>query len=147
VLAGRVLAPTGLSFLVEKGLLGAVRVERIIQTGERGSAEVRPAPDSELGGGGLKAALAGDAPAGALYEIRPEGDGRAFVQAVCPGAERAWLVIGPMQRFRDLELQAVGRAKGAAARHCVDLDFAFHAELQLPPDREPPHARFLSNAP
>ena len=145
--AARTLAPTGLSFQFEKHLLGGVRVERIIQTGEEGSAGVKPSPETALGGGGLKAALDGKSPAGDLYEIEPIGDGPAFVQAICPGAERAWLVIGPVQRFRDLKLQAVGKAAGAPARHCVDLAFAFHSEWSLPPDRAPPTARFPSSAP
>jgi hypothetical protein len=145
--AARTLAPTGLSFVFEKGLLGSEKVERIIQTGERGSAEVRRASEAELGAGGLKAALAGKPSAGDLYEIEANGDGRAFVQAVCPGAERAWLVIGPMERFKDLQLQAVGRTGAAAARRCVDLGFVFHSEWNLPPDRDAPRARFPTNAP
>jgi hypothetical protein len=140
--ATRVLAPTGLSFVFEKGPLGSVRVERIIQTGEQGEAELKPAPESQLGEGGLAAALAGARPAGGLYEIEPEGDGRAFVGAVCPGADRAWLVISPVERFRDLEVQAVGKTSGAPARHCVDLAFVFHSELKLPPGRPPPRPRF-----
>ena len=136
------LAPTGLSFQFERHLLGGIRIERIIQTGERGSAGVRPAPESALGGGGLKAALSGARPVGDLYEILPEGDGRAFVQAICPGADRAWLVIGPMERFRDLALQAIGKAAGEPARHCVDLAFVFHSDWRMPPDRRPPDAPF-----
>jgi len=138
--AARTLAPTGLSFRFEKGLLGAVRIRRIIQTGERGSAGVRPAAESALGAGGLKAALGGSRPVGELYEIEPQGDGRAFVQAICPGADRAWLVIGPIERFRDLTVQALGRPAGGPARHCVDLAFTFHSDWRLPPDREPPIA-------
>ena len=143
----RTLAPTGLSFVFQKGLFGGVRVERIIQTGERGSAGLKPASEGALGGGGLRAALAGARPAGDLYEIEPQGDGRAFVQAICPGAARAWLLIGPVQRFRDLQLQAVGKPADAPARRCIDLAFAFHSEWSLPPDRDPPHARFPNYAP
>ena len=145
--AAETLAPTGLTFVFERGLLGSVRVERIIQTGERGEARLRPSSEAALGGGGLKAALAGERPTGDLYEIEPEGDGHAFVEAICPGAKRAWLVIGPVERFRDLKLQAVGLGPGPAARHCVDLGFAFHSEWRLPPDREPPRVRFPSSGP
>jgi len=144
--AARVLAPTGLSFVFEKHLLGGVRVQRIIQTGERGSADVRPGSEADLGGGGLRAALGGQ-PSGDLYEIEPNGDGRAFVQAICPGSDRAWLVIGPVQRFRDLKLQAVGRSASGPARHCADLAFVFHSEWSLPPDRLPPAPRFPIGAP
>jgi hypothetical protein len=146
--AARVLAPTGLSFQFEKHLMGGARVERIIQTGERGFADVRPSSDAGLGAGGLGAALAGARPAGALYEIEADGAGRAFVQAVCPGAAKAWLLIGPLERFRDLQVQAVGRRADAAGAHkCVELQFAFHSEWSLPPDRNPPRARFPSSAP
>jgi hypothetical protein len=137
--AARVLAPTGLSFVFEKHTLGGVRIQRIIQTGERGSADVRPAPGADLGD--LKAVL-GAQPAGDLYEIELQGDGRAFVEAICPGSERAWLVISPMERFRDLKVQAVGRPAKGAPRHCVDLAFTFHSEWILPPSRLPPSPRF-----
>jgi hypothetical protein len=145
--SARTLAPTGLSFVFTKSLMGAARVHRIIQTGERGEAEVRPSSESAIGGGGLKAALAGERPAGDLYEIEPSGDGKAFVQAICPGSERAWLVIGPIERFRDLDVQAVGRPAGEPAKRCVSLKFAFRSEWKLPPAREPPRVRPPSNAP
>jgi hypothetical protein len=139
----RALAETGLSFQFQKLPLGAVRLERIIQTGETGFADIRPSNDGELGPGGLRAALGGSAPVGALYEIKPDGDGQAFVGAVCPGAERAWLVIGPLRRFKDLPIQVVGRDAGAkAARHCADLVFSFHSEWSLPPDRAAPKPLF-----
>ena len=136
------LTDTGLSFQFERGLLGGVRIERIIQTGDRGSADLRRASESDLGRGGLKAALGHERPAGALYEIRPDADGKAFVRAVCPGAERAWLVIGPLERFRNLKIQAVGRDAGApAARACSSMDFTFYSDWQLP-EREAPPTRF-----
>lgn len=137
--SARVLAPTGLSFVFEKHMLGGVRVERIIQTGERGSADVKPASGAELGD--LKTVL-GAQPSGDLYEIQPKGDGHAFVEAICPGSERAWLLISPMERFRDLKVQAVGRSAKGGARHCVDLAFTFHSEWILPPGREPPSPRY-----
>jgi hypothetical protein len=139
--SARTLTSTGLSFQFERGLLGGVHVERIIQTGDRGAAELRPAAESELGPGGLKAALGDQRPAGPLYEIRPEAEGRAFVHAVCPGAERAWLVIGPLERFGHLTIQAVGRDPGAAAaRSCSTMDFSFYSDWRLP-ERESPRVR------
>jgi hypothetical protein len=146
--AARVLAPTGLSFAFSRHLLGGAHVHRIIQTGEQGEASVKAVSDAVLGGGGLKAALAGARPVGDLYEIQPQGDGRAFIQAICPGAQRAWLVIGPLQRFRELRLQAIGKPAGAGAAHaCVGLAFNFHSEWSLPPDRPPPPVRFPTNQP
>jgi hypothetical protein len=136
--AARALTDTGLSFQFERGLLGGVRIERIIQTGDRGAADLKPASEGELGRGGLKAALGAERPAGGLYEIRPEAEGISFVHAVCPGAERAWLVIGPLERFRNLKVQAVGRDAGAAAsRLCSTLEFSFYSDWRLP-ERDAP---------
>ena len=140
--AARTLTRTGLSFEFERGFMGAVHIRRIIQTGERGSAELKPAGEKDLGPGGLKAALGGARASGSLYQIAPGGDGRAFIQAVCPGAERAWLMIGPLERFHDLEVRAVGRDAGAAsARPCSSLEFGFHSDWRLP-EREAPRPRF-----
>lgn len=137
--AAQTLTDTGLSFQFERGLLGGERIQKIIQTGERGSAELKPASEKDLGSGGLRAALGGARPAGALYEIRPQDDGYAFVHAVCPGAERAWLVIGPLERFHNLEIQAVGRDAGApAARPCSTMEFSFYSDWRLPESEPKP---------
>ncbi len=145
--ATRTLTATGLSFQFEKRPLGGVSIKRIIQTGERGSADLRAGSERDLGPGGLPAALAGERALGKLYEITPEGDGKAFVGAVCPGAERAWLVIGPLERFKDLDVQVVGRDAGAAAaRHCVTLTFSFRNDWQLP-QRTPTRPRPVRNLP
>ena len=139
----RALAQTGLSFQFERRPLGGVRLERIIQTGETGFADIRPASEGELGPGGLHAALGRQSPVGGLYAIKADGDGQAFVGAVCPGAEKAWLVIGPLRRFKDLPIQVVGMDAGArTARHCADLAFSFHSEWTLPPDRAAPKPLF-----
>jgi hypothetical protein len=145
--AARTLAPTGLSFEFNKPPLGSPVVTRIIQTGERGSAGLKPASDTALGPGGLKAALDREPAAGRLYEIEPEGDGSAFINAVCPGARRAWLVIGRLDRFKDLKVQAVGRDEGAAhARLCVTLELGFRNDWTLP-QRTPPKPRFERTGP
>ncbi len=138
--AARTLTDTGLSFQFEKGLLGGVRVQRIIQTGEIGSADLKPASEAELGGGGLRAALGDQRPVGPLYEILSKDEGMSFVHAVCPGAQRAWLLIGRLDRFQDLKLQAVGRgAKDTAAHACSSMNFSFRSDLRLP-DQDLPEA-------
>ena len=144
----RTLAETGLSFEFARTLLGGARVKRVIQTGDQGAAAVRPASEKELGAGGLKAALGGTTPAGELYAIRPDReDGQAFIGAVCPGAERAWLLIGKLERFRDLTIQAIGRDKGAAgARLCASLAFSYRNDWTLPP-RAPPRVPFSTGRP
>ncbi len=139
----KALTDTGLSFEFEKGLIGGVRVRKIIQTGEFGSADLKPASDGELGKGGLAAALGPDRPTGPLYEILPHDAGNSFIHAVCPGADRAWLLIGRLERFRDLTVQAVGRkASDAAAHACPSLAFSFRSDLRLP-GADVPDAKLL----
>ena len=139
--AARSLTQSGLSFVFERGLTGGARIRKVIQTGDQGEATLKGASDKDLGAGGLRAALGKEAPAGGLYEIDPAEDGAAFVNAVCPGAARAWLAIGALKRFRDLTMQTIGRDKDApAARHCATLAFTFRNEWTLPEQR-PPHIR------
>lgn len=143
----RELAPTGLTFLFDKRAFGGAAIRRIIQTGERGSADLKSASESGLGAGGLKAGLGGKPAVGHLYEIAGDRDGKAFVSAVCPGAARAWLVIGPLRRFRDLRIQAVGRDAGAAGpKPCAELLLSFHNDWVMP-HRPPPRVRFPRNLP
>lgn len=137
--AAKALTATGLSFEFERGLLGGTRIQKVIQTGDRGSAVLKPAADSELGQGGLRAALGEERPVGPLYEILSQDEGKAFVHAVCPGADRAWLLIGPLDRFRNLQMQAVGRRPGDKAAHaCSTLAFSFRSEWRLPDQDVPP---------
>ncbi len=139
--AARTLTDTGLSFQFARGLLGGERVLRIIQTGEIGSADLKPASEAALGPGGLRAALGDERAAGPLYEILPKDEGKSFVHAVCPGAQQAWLVIGRLDRFKDLRLQSVGRgAKDAGAHVCASMIFSFRSDLRLP-DQDLPEAR------
>ena len=139
--AARTLAPSGLSFAFDKPPFGSPRVTRVIQTGDRGEAALKPASEGALGRGGLKAALGPEKPVGRLYEITSDGDGPAFARAICPGAARAWLVIGRLERFQDLTVQAVGRDQGASgARRCVTFELGFRSEWTLPP-RTPPRVR------
>jgi hypothetical protein len=66
---------------------------------------------------------------------------------VCPGAERAWLLIGKLERFKDLTIQAVGRDKDAGgARLCASLAFSYRNDWTLPPGK-PPRVRFSSGRP
>lgn len=146
--AARHLTDTGLSFLFERGLLGGVRVQRIIQTGDIGAADLKPAPEEALGRGGLKAALGDQRAAGELYEILPKDEGKSFVHAVCPGADRAWLLIGRIDRFRDLELQAIGRgAKDAQSHLCSTMAFSFKSDLRMPDQDIMPPARLIGHGP
>ncbi len=139
--AARVLTDTGLSFLFETHLFGGQTIKRVIQTGDIGSADLARASDQDLGPGGLKAVLGGKAAAGELYQIEPEHEGAAFVNAVCPGAKQAWLVIGPLKRFETLTIQGVGKDAGArSARLCSTMVFSFRSDWRLP-ERTPPKVR------
>ncbi len=141
--AAKALTDTGLSFEFEKGLVGGPRVRKIIQTGEFGSADLKPASEAELGRGGVSAALGHERPVGAIYEILPRDEGKSFIHAVCPGSDRAWLLIGRLDRFRDLTVQAVGRkAADPAAHACASLQFSFRSDLRLP-GADVPDARLL----
>ena len=142
--SARTLTTTGLSFEFQRGVLGGVRVHKVIQTGDRGEADLKLASEAELGAGGVRAALGQERPAGPLYEILPAGDGKSFVHAVCPGADRAWLLIGKLDRFKDLELQAVGRRAGEAKAHaCSNMAFGFKSDWRLP-DQEPGEAHIAA---
>jgi hypothetical protein len=144
----RRLTDTGLSFQFERGLLGAVRVQRIIQTGDIGAADLKPASEAALGRGGLKAALGNARPAGALYEILPRDEGKSFVHAVCPGADQAWLLIGRIDRFQNLAMQAVGRSATDAGAHlCSSMAFTFRSDLRLPDQDTVPPARLMGHGP
>ena len=141
--AAQALTSTGLSFEFERRLMGGVRVVRVVQTGDRGSADLKLAPESDLGRGGLKAALGKTEPVGPLYHILPQDAGESFVHAVCPGSDQAWLLIGRLDRFRDLELQAVGRRAGEAGAHaCANLAFSFRSDWRMP-DQEVPEAKLF----
>ncbi len=126
----------GLTFVFEKTLMSS-RVERILETMSVGEADVRPAPQSELGGGGLSA-LIGGARERDLYEIEPKADGKALIQALCPGADRAWLAFGPLRVNAPLRIHALGHdPQSGRTRLCITLDYDYHGEWALGPPELP----------
>ena len=142
----RTFTQTGLSFAFERHVLGGTHITQVIQTGEYGAAALKPASENDLGAGGLKTVLGAARPAGSLYRITSGLDGDAFVNAVCPGSERAWLSIGPLDRFQDLKVQAIGRKSGAPESHlCVTLEFTYRNDWKMPP-RAPPRVRYPSRS-
>src|ERR1044072_128318 len=66
--AARTLAPGGLTFVFRKQRLGGARVLQVLSTQQRGTAELKPASDKDLGPGGLQAVI-GKAGERDLYEI------------------------------------------------------------------------------
>jgi hypothetical protein len=127
------MTESGITLILEKSLMH-IRVLSLVETLDIGKADLKPAPDSDLGRGGLGAALGRGAQERDLYEIIPKGDGRALVGALCPGANKGWLAFGPIKQDRDLKVRALGRDPATGqARLCVTLDYAFHGVWGLPP--------------
>lgn len=118
----------GVTLEVERGLFGAMRVERLISTSSRGSADMTRGGPAEV----LRALPAG-AEERTAYTIKPEGDGRGLSRALCPGAEEAWLVVGRVRLARPLTMQAVGRWADGVYRPCVALSYNWRGEWTLPP--------------
>lgn len=120
----------GLTLEVQRGLFGAVRVEAIHSTTERASIDIRRGgPDAAW------RALPDGARERAVYTIDDENPvGRALSRALCPGSDRAWLVLGRVTPGRPLTIQAVGRWADGQYRHCVTLNYIFRGEWTLPPE-------------
>jgi hypothetical protein len=118
----------GVTLEADRGLFGAISVRRIISTSQRGAADIRRGgPDA------VRRVLPAGSTESAIYHIMPEGDGRGLSRALCPGANEAWLVLGPVRLGRPLTLHAVGRWSDGAYRHCVQLSYAWRGEWAMPP--------------
>lgn len=117
----------GLTFQVDRGLFGGIRVQRLYSTTAQGSAELRPGgPD------GVRRALPAGSTETSVYAITPEGDGRGLTRALCPGSDEAWLVFGRLRPARPLSARAVGRWTDGTFRHCAALSYNFRGEWALP---------------
>ncbi|MDQ1154929.1 hypothetical protein [Brevundimonas sp. SORGH_AS_0993] len=125
----------GVTLQVRRGLFGAVTVERLFSTTQRGTAAfTRGGPDSAL------RVLPQGAEERDLYAIDPAGDGRGLARALCPGADETWLIVGRMRAPRPLTMQAVGRWSDGAFRHCVTLRYDWRGEWQTAPAGVSPRA-------
>lgn len=123
----------GLTLEVERGLFGAIRVDRIHSTSNRGRAETRRG-----GPAGVRAALPEDARRAVyVYELTEAGDGPRLVRALCPTADAAWLVTERVQLARPLVIHAVGRWPDGTFRHCTQLSYSWRGEWALPPEQAP----------
>jgi hypothetical protein len=131
------MTESGLSFIFDKTLMG-VTVRRIIETNDIGSAELKPAPDSVLGRGGVEAVIGPDARERDLYEITDKADGKALRNALCRGSDHVWLAFGRLKLGQDLRVRALGHdAASGKTRLCVTLDYSFRGEWALPPPTTP----------
>lgn len=118
----------GVTLEVERGLFGAVRVQRLFSTTARGSADfTRGGPDAVLG------ALPAGADETDIYAIDQIGDGRGLARALCPSADEVWLVMGRVRAPRPLTVQAVGRWADGTFRHCVTLSYEWRGEWATAP--------------
>jgi hypothetical protein len=127
------MTETGITLILDKSLLH-VKVLRLVETLNIGQADLKPAPEGELGHGGLSALIGRDANERDLYEITRKDDGPALTNALCPGADKAWLAFGPIRQERDLKVRAIGHDPATGkARLCVTLEYGFHGVWGLPP--------------
>ena len=126
------MTENGLTFIFEKHIMNT-RVLKLVETQDVGEADVKPASEHDLGASPSKLIGSEAASARDLYEIVQKGDGVALVRALCPGAVRGFLAIGPLKPDRDLKIFALGRDAAGGARYCVTLDYSFHGAWALPP--------------
>ena len=131
--AARTLASGGLTFVFRKSAFGGSKVLKVLSTQERGTAELKPASEKELGPGGIDGLVGRKVDEHALYEIAREGQGEPLIRAACPGSDRAWLAFGSLRSDRELVIHAFGRGAQSGKVHlCATLEFSWHGEWKLP---------------
>lgn len=131
--SARILAAGGLTFVFRKGGLGGVRVLKVLSTQRRGTAELKPAAEKELGPGGVNGVLGHKVPEHDLYEILPEDQGAPLIKAACPNADRGWLAFGVLKPERNLIIHAIGRNLATGKIYlCASMEFSWHGEWKLP---------------
>jgi hypothetical protein len=143
----RQLTENGLTFIFDKTFV-TTHVHKIIETQDVGEADLKSASEHDLGRS--QADLLGEAGRSHdLYEITDGDNGPALIKALCPGADRAFLAIGPLKSGRDLTVFAIGVAKGRPGWLCETLDYGFHGEWALPqtPLRQPDRTDRFNDAP
>jgi hypothetical protein len=132
---------------VRKGLLHTT-VLNLRSTVAQATADLQPADEHALGGGGLAAVVPPGDGERDLYEVQKKDEGPELVAALCPGASRAWLAFSRIGMDRDLKIAVIGAAPGKPARLCHSLAYSFHGEWRAPPtgpilqERDLPHGRF-----
>jgi hypothetical protein len=127
------MTESGVSFIFDKNVLGGVNIHRLMETQNIGSADLRRASESDLGHGGIDAAVGPDAHERALYEITDQHDGKALRAALCPGADHVWLALGRLKFGQDLRVRALGHDPySRKTKLCVTLDYTFRGEWSLP---------------
>ena len=139
----RKMTEGGLTFMFQKTLMG-VRVVSLVETHDVGAADLKPAGESSLGSGGLRALLPPDAHERDLYEIVATAkDGKALTHGLCGrNADRGWLAFGRLKMGEDLRVQALGHdSVTGKTKLCATLDYSYHGEWALPPAELPQPSR------
>jgi len=134
----RDLTDNGFTLLFDKGLMGSVRLRKLMSTEAPASAELIPADDRELGV--PIRSLIGKSDASDLYRIGDDEQGPAMVRAFCPGSKKAWLGFSPVRIRRNIEIQVLGDdPKTGKARHCATLQLNYRGDWNpRPPSFGPP---------
>jgi hypothetical protein len=123
----------GVTLMLDKTLT-RLKVVRLVETLNVGQADLKPASEADLGHGGLARVLGDNPKERDLYEIVLKDDGRALTNALCSGADKAWLAFGPIKQDRALVVDAIGRDPSSGQAHlCMTLTYAFHGVWTLPP--------------
>ena len=111
-------------------------VLNIRSTEGRASADLKPADEHALGGGGLNRLIGAGSQERDLYEVRADSEGVELIHAFCPGSSRAWLAFGRLVEGKALRVQVIGDAPGGA-KLCHTLDFNYRGEWKLPSGTPP----------
>ena len=117
-------------------------VLNIRSTEGRASADLRPADEHVLGGGGLNRLVGAASQERDLYEVKSDGEGVELIHAFCPGSSRAWLSFSRMVEGKPLRVQVIGDTpgdgrSGSRAHLCHTLDFNYRGEWKLPSTTPP----------
>jgi hypothetical protein len=129
----RTMTDTGITLILDKTLMHT-RVLTLAETQTIGEADLKPASDEALGHGGLTPLIGRDSEERDLYEISPKGDGRALINALCPGADKGYLAFGRIRQGEDLRVRALGHDPATGrSRLCYTLDYAYHGQWLEPP--------------
>ena len=107
-------------------------------TEQQATAELKPADEHMLGGGGLSRLIGKNAQERDLYAVEDADQGAELTRALCPGSTRAWMAFGRLAPGKPLRVQVIGNAPGGGrARLCETLDFTYHGEWALPSTAPP----------
>ena len=110
----RRMTENGLTFIFDK-TFATTHVSKIIETQDVGEADLKSASERDLGRS--QSDLLGEAGRSHdLYEITNGDNGPALIKALCPGADRGFLAIGPLKQSKALERSLVRVVAGAVVR-------------------------------